>query len=132
MPAFEDPGEGIKIPQKNIVKFVIKEALKGKKAASQEELAYIIERELRRGDPKYRITGRRAREIALEVPVKVVTETREGPMPRRCPACGHSLKKSHTRNLAGRNIVTGLSCARCGYHGENGKWAPRKYTFRLY
>lgn len=122
---------GIRIPQKEIVKFIINQTLKSKKAATQEELSRIITSGLSKGDAGYRITGRRARLIALEMPVRVKTETKKGPVPRKCPVCFHGLKKTYSKNLFGKNILTGLSCSRCGYKGNGGKWVPRKYTFEL-
>ena len=121
----------MKIPQKDVVKFVIKEALQKGKAMSQKELAEIITKELMRGESKYRITGRRARLLALEIPVKITTETRKGSVPRKCPACGRGLKRTYSKNLSGRKLLTGLRCGRCGYRGTGGRWAPRKYVFSM-
>ena len=61
----------LKIPQKDVVKFVIKETLSKKKALSQKCLAEIITKELRKGESKYTISGKRARILALEIPVKI-------------------------------------------------------------
>jgi peptide subunit release factor 1 (eRF1) len=121
----------LKIPRKDVVKFVIKEALQKRKAMSQKELAEIITKELRRGESKYRITGRRARLLALEVPVKIKTETRKGRVPRKCPVCSRGLKRTYSKNLYGKKLLTSLKCSRCGYHGAGGKWMPRKYRFSI-
>ena len=126
-----DSAPNIKIPGKEVVKFVIKESLRKRKAMSQQELSEIISNELRKGDHKYRITGKRARLLSLEIPAKIKVETRKGPMPRRCPVCGRGLKRTHSKNLAGRKILTSIQCGRCGFRGAGGKWMPRKYSFSL-
>jgi peptide subunit release factor 1 (eRF1) len=126
------PGSAaMKIPRRDVVKFVIKEALQKEKAVSQKELAEIITKQLVKGESKYRITGRRARLLALEIPVKIMVETRKGRVPRKCPVCGRGLKRTHSKNLYGKKILTGLRCGRCGYHGTGGRWMPRKYSFSL-
>jgi predicted RNA-binding Zn-ribbon protein involved in translation (DUF1610 family) len=121
----------LKIPQKDIVKFVIKEALQKRKAMTQKELAAIITKELRRGENKYRITGRRARLLALDIPIKIKVSTRKGKVPKKCPACGKGLKRTYSKNLTGKKLLTAIRCGKCGYRGSEGKWMPRKYTFSL-
>jgi len=120
-----------KIPQRDIVKFVLKESLQKRKATSQKELVEIIKKGLRKGDSKYSITGKRARLIALQTKVKIKVNTRHGPVPNKCPVCGHGLKRSYSKNLLGRKVLTGLSCSRCRYHGTEGKWIPSRYSFSL-
>ena len=121
----------LKIPRKDVVKFVIKEALQKRKAVSQKHLTEIITKELMKGESKYRITGRRARLLALEVPVTLRTETKRGKIPKRCPACGRGLKKTFSKNLYGKKMLASLRCGRCGFHGSDGKWAPSRYYFSL-
>lgn len=121
----------IKIPRKDVVKFVIKEALQKRDAMSQKELVEIITNELRKGDSKYRITGKRARIIALETNVRIDTATRKGAAPKRCPVCGRGLKRAYSKNLLGRKLLTKIRCCRCGYSGTEGRWMPRKYTFSM-
>lgn len=127
----ETNSSNLKIPKKDVVKFVIKEALQKRKAMSQKDLAEIITKELRKGENKYRITGKRARLLALEVPVKIRTETRKGRVPKKCPVCSRGLKRTYSKNLYGKKLLTNLKCPRCGYRGTGGKWMPRKYRFSL-
>jgi len=121
----------LKIPKKDVVKFVIKEALQKRKAMSQKDLAEIITKELRRGESKYRISGRRARLLALEIPVALKIETKRGRVPKKCPVCGRGLKKTYSKNLYNRKVLTALRCGKCGFHGTGGKWMPSRYYFSL-
>jgi hypothetical protein len=118
------------IPKEDIVKFLLKDILSGKRIGSQRELSETLLSKLRKNDPSYSITGKRAREIALRTPgIKVKISTRTGRIPRRCPACGGRLKKTHTKNLRGRKIILRLTCTRCSYSGRSGRWIPSRYEF---
>ena len=118
------------IPKKDVVSFVLKERLQGKGARSQHELAEILNKRLRKNNPGFAISGPRARIIALSTPgIKARIHTRRGRVPKKCPACSHSLKKTYTRNLKGRKLLLGLSCTRCPYKGSGGNWIPKRYEF---
>ncbi len=120
----------MRVPKREVVKFVIKSVLHSKTADSQEKLAELVTKELRTVDPSYSITGKRVREIALSMPeVKLSVDTRKGGIPTKCPSCGSSLKKAWDRNLRGRKVLRELRCLKCGYMGTTGKWLPRKYGF---
>lgn len=123
--------EGIKIPQQEVVKFIIKESLRKRKALSQKDLAATINRELVKGESGYRISGKRARLLALQIPVKITIETRHGPQPEKCPVCNKSLKKRYSKNLAGKKLLSALDCSRCGYHGTIAGFVPSRYYFSL-
>ena len=123
----------MKIPKREVVKFVLKSVLHKRKANSQEELVESVNAELRKVDREYSITGRRLRLISVSVPgVKIRVTARKGKAPKRCPSCNSSLKKTWDRNLKGRRVLISLSCQRCGYRGTAGKWIPGKYVFSLY
>jgi hypothetical protein len=118
------------IPRKDVVSFVLKEALQGKRVHSQIELAELLSKRLRRSNREYAISSPRARLVALGTPgIRARIHTRKGPVPRRCPACGHALRKTYTRNLRGRKVLLRLSCTRCPYRGSGGSWIPRRYEF---
>ncbi|MBN1896343.1 MAG: hypothetical protein JW789_01280 [Candidatus Aenigmarchaeota archaeon] len=120
----------MKIPKREVVKFVLKSALHRKKASSQDELVGIINTELRKVDSDYSITGKRIRLIAASMPdIRMDVVTRKGRVPPKCPSCGYSLKKSWDRNLRGRKVLRSLKCGRCGYKGTSGRWSPGKYIF---
>ena len=125
-------GTKTKKPKNEVVKFIIKEILKNKKISTQTQLAELANKKLRRSDEKYRLSGRRARIIASQIPgVNIRIQTRHGPMPKRCPCCLHNLKKRHSKNLRGRKVIVNLSCSRCNYEGSENKWIPSRYEFEM-
>ena len=117
------------IPQKEVVKFIMKDILKKQVVRSQKELAALVNRRLKETDQRYAVSGRRARQIAAELPITITISTREGRQPARCPCCANRLKKIHQQSLAGKKILTGLRCVKCGYRGSDGKWMPGRYRF---
>ncbi len=120
------------IPRKDAVSFVLCDTLRKETARSQKELSGMINMRLRATNSGYSISGSRVRMIALDTPgIRVSISTKKGPVPSRCPACGHSLRKSYTRNLKGRKVLRKLECLRCPYTGSGGKWAPSRYAFSL-
>jgi len=122
----------MKVPREDAVRFVIKSVLKRSKAGSQEELAAMVNAELRNADPEYAVSEKRAREIAVSMDdVRVEVLVRKGKMPSRCPSCGSHLKKTYSRNLKGRKIIEKMACQRCGYAGHDGKWLPMRYIFTV-
>ncbi len=120
----------MKIPKRDVVKFVVKSALHRRSADSQEELVEILNRELRKVDAEYSISGKRLRKIVSGMDdVRMTVNTRKGRRPDRCPSCGSLLSRKFNRNLKGRNVLIGLRCRRCGYNGHDGRWTPGRYTF---
>jgi predicted RNA-binding Zn-ribbon protein involved in translation (DUF1610 family) len=122
----------MKIPKRDVVKFVVKFVLHRRSADSQEELAEMVNTELRKVDKAYSISGKRLREIALTIhDVKIEVGVKKGEAPKRCPSCSSSLKKTWDRNLKGRKVLRDMICHKCGYRGSTGKWSPRRYGFSL-
>lgn len=132
MPAYETEGIGMKIPKKEVVKFVVKSVLRKKSADSLLELTALVNHELKGVDAAYAISEGRLRGIVASMPdVKLSIDTKKGGKPRKCPACGGSLRKVYGRNLKGRRLLVRLKCPRCGYKGHDGRWTPRQYGFWL-
>lgn len=120
----------MKIPKKEVVKFVVKSVLHKHIADSQAELTKLVDRELKKVDPEYAISGKRLRETVVSMPeVRVQVDTKKGGVPARCPVCDASLKKAWNRNLKGKKVLEQRKCQKCGYSGREGKWLPRKYKF---
>ncbi|MCD6495753.1 MAG: hypothetical protein J7K54_00625 [Candidatus Aenigmarchaeota archaeon] len=120
----------MKIPKREVVKFVIQATLRRKTAKSQKEFVSAINNELRKVDADYSITGKRLREISFSVPgVRVNIYLKDGPVPKRCPSCGSKLRRKWDRNLKGRKVLRELECTKCSYTGRMGKWAPARYRF---
>ena len=124
--------EKVKRPKSEVVKFIIRNVLRGQKIRTQAELARLACQKLRVGDEGYALSGRRARALAVQIPgISIRMETRHGPVPKRCPCCSHGLKKRFTKNLSGRKLLVRLSCPRCKYAGSGNKWVPSRYEFSM-
>ena len=108
----------MKIPKKEVVKFVTRSVLNKKVVDTQAELTELVNEELRE------ITVS-MRDVGMKVDIK------QGDVPKKCPSCGYNLRKAYSRNLKGKKIIENLRCQRCGYKGHDGKWLPRKYGFRV-
>ena len=122
----------MKFPKIDVVKFVVKSTLRRRVANSQAELREMVNKELKKVDPEYTISGRRLRMIVTSMPeVGMKIDVKKGKMSKKCPSCGSGLKKAWTKNLRGRKILENLKCHKCGYKGHDGKWQPGKYGFRL-
>ncbi len=122
----------MRIPKTDTVQFIIKEVLQERKVTSQKELADLVNRKLKKVDTAYSISERRARSAALQIAqVKVSTLTKKGQPPKKCPSCGHSLKRIYTKNLKGKKLLVRLVCAKCSYTGKENKWEPQRYSFEL-
>ena len=122
----------MKIPKKEVVKFVVKSVLHRQRADSLAELTALVNEELKDVDAGYTISEGRLRGIVASMTdVKIKIDTKKGDRPKKCPACGGSLHKVFGRNLKGRRILVHLKCPKCGYKGHDGKWMPRQYGFWL-
>ena len=119
-----------RIPKEEIVRTIIESAIEDRGIGSQSELTSFIKERLSHGDDRYRISGKRARLIALEIPELVVhIETRAGEVPDKCPSCSGKLDSIYMRNLKGDKILAKLACTVCPYEGRQNKWVPRRYAF---
>ncbi len=122
----------MKVPKREVIKFVVKSVLHKRFATSQEELTSRVNKELKKVDPEYSVTGKRLREVIVSMPeIKVSASLKKGKIRSSCPVCGHSLKSVWTRNLKGRKVVDGLRCQKCGFKGRSGKCSPARYIFRM-
>jgi hypothetical protein len=120
------------VPKKDIVQFIVKEALQERKATSQSELAERVNIKLKKVDSSYSVSEKRVRLMALQIPgIKITTSTKKGQVPGRCPSCSHGLKKIYMKNLKGKKLLVRLSCAKCGYMGKQNSWEPQRYVFEL-
>jgi predicted RNA-binding Zn-ribbon protein involved in translation (DUF1610 family) len=120
------------VPKKEIVQFIVKEVLQERKVSSQRELARLVNAKLKKADDSYSVSERRARLVALHTPgIRITTSTKSGRIPKKCPSCGHSLKRIYTKNLKGRKLLVRMVCAKCSYTGKENRWEPQRYTFEL-
>jgi ribosomal protein S27AE len=122
----------MRVPKKDILQFIIREVLQERKASSQKELARLVNAKLKKVDDSYSVSEKRARLIALSIPgVRVTTSTKKGEAPRKCPSCGHSLKRIYMKNLKGKKLLVRLVCAKCSYTGRENRWEPQRYLFEF-
>ncbi len=123
-----------KIPPKGIVVEAIKKALFFRKIVeTQEELASLVQKELKRIDKEYVIGPTRVKRIALEIPeieVKAKTKKSVGLQKiDKCPICGSGIEEKRIKNLVGKEIVIGYKCSKCGYESDLEAFLPMKYVF---
>ena len=120
------------VPKKDIVQFIIKEVLQEQKVSSQKELARLVNSKLKRVDESYSVSEKRARLIALNIHgIRITTSTKSGRIPKKCPSCGHSLKKIYMKNLRGKKLLVRMACSKCGYAGKENRWETQRYMFEL-
>lgn len=123
-----------KIPKKEKVKELVgKIVYWHKKIGSQEELAELVLRELKREDKKYTLSPTRAKRIALEIPgIEVKAKTKKSVSLRKiekCPICESGIREIKVKNLLGKFIRIGYKCTRCGYQSDLEAFMPMKYLF---
>jgi len=123
-----------KIPPKEKVKEAVKEAVKTRlRIDSQEELAKIALRILRKEVKDYTLTQTRAKRIALEIPeIEVKAKTKRSINIRKiekCPICESKIKPIKVKNLMNEEIVIGYKCTSCGYESDLEAFVPMKYIF---
>jgi transposase-like protein len=123
-----------KIPKKEKVKGLVKKIVYWyKKVGSQEELAELTLRELRRENKKYTLSPTRAKRIALEIPeIEVKAKTKKSISLRKiekCPICESEIREIKVKNLLGKFIRIGYKCTKCGYESDLEAFMPMKYSF---
>ena len=123
-----------KIPPREIVADNIKKVLSSRKIVeSQEELAALVEKELKKINKEYVITSTRVKRIALEIPeieIKAKTKRSIGLQKiDKCPICGSEVLEMKVKNLIGKEIVIGYKCSKCGYESDLEAFLPMKYIF---
>lgn len=127
--------EKIKIPDSELVKRAIYQILREHGIVrTQEQLAEMVEGELKRLDDEYEISPERARRIALEVAgLELDIKKRKGDdeRPEICPVCGAGLHEKVSNNLEGERVIVGVTCPQCDYDSDLKEFMPRQYDFRL-
>jgi transposase-like protein len=123
-----------KIPPKEIVANEIKKVLSSRKIVeSQEELASLVEKELKKVNKDYVVRPTRVKRIALEIQeIEVKAKTRKSISLQKidkCPICGSEVKEMKVKNLLGKEIVVGYKCSKCGYESDLEAFLPMKYIF---
>lgn len=123
-----------KIAKKEVVEKIIKEVVEKRKVVdSQEELAELVLRKLRKIDERYVLSPTRAKRIALNIPeIEVKARTKKTiklASIDRCPVCESEIEPVTVKNLVGRDVVIGYRCTKCGYESDLEAFMPMKYLF---
>ena len=123
-----------KIPSKEKLKSIIRDVVRSRvKVNSQEELARLALKRLKKEDKNYTLSPMRAKRIALlleEVEVKAKTKkTIKLPKIERCPVCESEIKPIKVKNLLNKKITIGFRCTKCGYESDLEAFMPMKYEF---
>jgi len=123
-----------KIPSKDAVANAIKKILSSRKVVeSQEELASLVEKELKKINKDYVIGATRVKRIALEIPeIEIKAKTKKSislQKIEKCPICGSEVNEIKVKNLLGKDIVIGYKCSKCGYESDLEAFLPMKYIF---
>ena len=126
---------GVRIPNSELVKRIIFYSMKKRGIVhTQDELADIVKRELKKINKNFTITPHRVRRIALQIEnieITVKTKRSKKSKPKKCPVCGNKLKPIYAKNLLNKRIIIGFKCNVCHYHADEKVFAPMKYEFKL-
>jgi formate dehydrogenase maturation protein FdhE len=125
-----------RIPLEEKVKEEIKEVLSRRlKVESQEELAAMVLKRLRKEDKNYTLSPTRAKRIALSIPeVEVKAKTKKTVRLQNitsCPVCEGKIEPLKVKNLLNKDIVIGYRCTSCAYETDLEAFMPMKYIFIL-
>ena len=100
---------------------------------SQKELKKLVTSELKTKNKDYGISGKRLRNIALELDfIKLDIHSREGDPKKilsKCPVCDDSLSRVKNLTIWGGEVTIEFRCLKCGYWTGKKKRIPTRYIF---
>lgn len=121
-------------PDEEVVAAAVQVVLRTGTIDSQRKLTELVTRQLRKRDPRYRVSPERIRVLALRsglVGVHVhahATGDDRGRL-KACPVCGGPLERTSNRTLAGGEAQTGYKCTRCAWWTGRDYRVPSRYVF---
>lgn len=123
-----------KIPSEEKIKDGIEHVLKIRsRIESQERLASLVLKRLKKEDKNYSLTPIRVKRIALKIPgIEVKAKTKKNHKLQKiekCPVCESNIKPINVKNLLNREISIGYRCTSCGYESDLEAFVPMKYIF---
>lgn len=123
-----------KIPAKAKVSEEIKNILQRRwKVESQEDLAALVLRRMKKENKNFTLSPTRTKRIALTIPeieVKAKTKKNHNLVSiSSCPVCESAINPVEVKNLANRKIVVGWRCTKCKYESDLEAFVPMKYSF---
>lgn len=111
---------------KNIVK-------KRLEVDSQEDLAALVLRKLKKENKLFSLSPIRAKRVALTIPeIEVKAKTKKNHTLvsiSSCPVCESTISPIEVKNLANKKIVIGWKCNKCKYESDLEAFVPMKYSF---
>jgi hypothetical protein len=101
---------------------------------TQEDLRYLVLKEIHRQDSKYTIACARLRHIAaLIMEIKIKTKCKIGKKPiksDKCPVCNIKMTETKNKTLDGPDTYLSYICHCCGYWTDkNRRRIPKTYSF---
>lgn len=122
------------IPSAEKVSEEIKNIVKKRfEVESQEDLAALVVRKLRKENKIFSLSPIRAKRIALTIPeIEVKAKTKKNHTLvsiSACPVCESAISPIEVMNLANRKIVVGWKCNKCKYESDLEAFVPMKYSF---
>ncbi|MEM5766566.1 MAG: hypothetical protein QXD43_03365 [Candidatus Aenigmatarchaeota archaeon] len=105
------------------------------KVESQEELADLVLKKLKKEDKNYSLSPIRVKRIALKIPeIEIKAKTKKTlklSKIEKCPICECKIEPIKIKNLVNKEIIIGYRCSNCGYQSDLEAFMPMKYIFIL-
>lgn len=125
---------GYKIPAEKLVVSALSRALKRVRIInSQRSLREFVSKELAKVDPAYKISGKRARLVAIKSgKAGIELHAKEGKKIDRldkCPVCFSKVRPIKNKTLYDWEITVGYKCKVCGYSTGMKLKMPKRYVF---
>lgn len=122
-----------KIPSKAKLQDIVTQVLSQHlKVNSQEELARLVLKRLKRENKDYVVSPVRVKRIALDIPeIEVKAKTKKTVRLQkidRCPICHSKIEPLKVKNLANRKVLVGYQCTECAYQSDLEAFMPMKYS----
>ncbi len=122
-----------KIPSKAKLEDIVKHVLSSHlKVNSQEELARLVLKRLKRENKDYVVSPVRVKRIALGIPeIEVKAKTKKTVRLQKisnCPICHSKIEPLEVKNLANRKVLIGYQCTECAYQSDLEAFMPMKYS----
>lgn len=125
------------IPKTEEVISAIKNVFKEERVVnSQKKLKELVDKELAKINPLYKVSQKRVRVLALTSSfVSPEIHAREGEERKsalaKCPSCGSKLRVLKNRTIFDGTVVLGFICKKCSYWTGKKRRIPTRYIFHL-
>ena len=122
------------IPSKSKLAEAVRDVLQKRwRVGSQEELAGLVLRRLRKENRKFSLSPIRVKRVALLIPeIQIRAKTKRMHRLAKidvCPVCENEIMPLKMKNLLNKKITVGYKCTKCGYQSDLEAFVPMKYSF---